>query len=349
MPPSYPDTALGRRLAVIDNPHIVDWYFGHRVNALMKSFFDGVLGSVWRWSRFEYQGRGRIYLHGTVKLKNDPGLVELMATAYEGVCAGVVYTQRRNEVLGILVDVGPVELPKGIVAELQQLKEVISTGRAAEDTICRYADWLMSTTNTRTSAEREAGPGGISDSHPSSVNPLREGPFNNEFSATDDFDGVVNCVERHKRRPEGYCKRKVCAGAGVPAAFKCRFEYSFAECGQTRLEFNELDNGGVKATLVTRRNGGNMSSHNRVVLQNWRVNIDIQLLLDWEDAVRYMVKDVYKQESGASRYLTSSNPRYAETTTTTPSVQKPDFAKFSKGRGGARHYCAGDKPSPSGR
>ena len=52
MPPSYPDTARGRRLAVINNPHIVDWYFGHRVNALMKSFFDGVLGYEWRWFRF---------------------------------------------------------------------------------------------------------------------------------------------------------------------------------------------------------------------------------------------------------------------------------------------------------
>ena len=53
MPPSYTDTALGRRLAVIDHPHLVDWYFGHRVNALTKSFFDGVLGSEWRCFRFE--------------------------------------------------------------------------------------------------------------------------------------------------------------------------------------------------------------------------------------------------------------------------------------------------------
>ena len=124
------------------------------MNVLVKFFFDGVLGSEWRWFRFKYHGRGGIHLHGTVKLENDPGLVELTATAYEGVCAEVVYTQRRNEVLGILGDVGAVVLPEGIDAELQQLKEVISTGLAAEDTIYRYADWLVSTTNTRTSAER---------------------------------------------------------------------------------------------------------------------------------------------------------------------------------------------------
>ena len=81
MPPSYPDIALDTRLAVIDNPHIVDWYFGHLVNALMKSFFDGVLGSYWRWFRFKYRGRGSIPLHGTVKLKNDPDLAELTAAA----------------------------------------------------------------------------------------------------------------------------------------------------------------------------------------------------------------------------------------------------------------------------
>ena len=161
----------------------------------------------------------------------------------------------------------------------------------------------MSTTNTRTSAEREAVPGGIPDPHPSSVNPLREGPFQNESAATEDFDGIANCVQRQKCRPEGYCKKKVSAGAGVPAAFKCRFGYPFEEFGQTRLEFHELDNGGVKANLVTRRNDGNMNSHNRVLLQNWRANVDLQLLLDWEDAVRYMVKYVSKQEKRSQPIL----------------------------------------------
>ena len=79
--------------------------------------------------------------------------------------------------LGILGDVSAVELPEGIEAELQQSEEVISTGRDAEDTIFMYADWLVSTTSTITSTDREAGPGGIADPHPSSINPLREGPF----------------------------------------------------------------------------------------------------------------------------------------------------------------------------
>ena len=39
-----------------------------------------------------------------------------------------------------------------------------------------------------------------------------------------------------------------------------------------------------------------MNSRNRVLLQNWRANVDIQLLFDWEDAVRYIIKYVFKQE-----------------------------------------------------
>ncbi|CAM9107294.1 unnamed protein product, partial [Ascophyllum nodosum] len=89
---------------------------------------------------------------------NDPGRVELTATAYEGVCAGVVCTQRRNEVLGILGDVDPVELAKGVDAELQQLKEEISTGRAAEDTICRYADWLCLLPTSELAPSGKRGP-----------------------------------------------------------------------------------------------------------------------------------------------------------------------------------------------
>ena len=61
-------------------------------------------------------------------------------------------------------------------------------------------------------------------------------------------------------------------------------------------EFNELDSGDVESNLVTRYNDGNMNTHNRVLLQNGRAKVDIQLLLDWEDAVRQMVKYAAKQE-----------------------------------------------------
>ena len=100
------------------------------------------------------------------------------------------------------------------------MEEVISTNR---ETVCRYANRLVSTTYARTSAEREARPGGIPNPHPSSVNPLQEGLSEYESAANDDFDGVVNCVQWHEFRAEGYCRRKVSTGEAVSAAFKCRF------------------------------------------------------------------------------------------------------------------------------
>ncbi|CAN0181071.1 unnamed protein product, partial [Laminaria digitata] len=287
MPPRYPDTTAGRRQAVIDNPHIVDWYFGHRVDTLFKSLPDGVLEAEWRWFRFEYQGRGSIHLHGTVKLKNDPGLVALTATVYKGHCAEADLARREEEVL----------------AEFDDLEGKIEAGRAANAKICRYADWLVSTVNTRTSAEQEAAEGGVPGPHPSSVNPLKDGPFPDDTAATADFDAVINCVQRHKCRPEGYCKKKVRPGGGAPAVFKCRFVYPFPQCEETRLEFVELPHGKVKANLVTKRNDGNMNTYNRVLSQHWRGNIDIQLLLDWEDAVRYMVKHVDKHEKRSKPVL----------------------------------------------
>lgn len=57
-----------------------------------------------------------------------------------------------------------------------------------------------------------------------------------------------------------------------------------------------MGNGKVKAKIVTKRNDGNINSHCRIALLHWRANIDFQLILDWDQAVRYMVKYVSKGE-----------------------------------------------------
>lgn len=38
---------------VLQNPHIVDWYFSWRLNQFLAHFFDGCLQSEWRWHRYE--------------------------------------------------------------------------------------------------------------------------------------------------------------------------------------------------------------------------------------------------------------------------------------------------------
>ena len=149
---------------------------------------------------------------------------------------------------------------------MQQLEELINKGLVVEEILDRYADWLVSTMNTRTREEQDLAPGGVPDPHSSSVNPLREGTFEDDSTATVDCDGVVNCIQQHKCRPERYYKRKANAGTGAAPVFKCWFGYPYAECEDTRLEFTELDSGDItKANLVARRNEGNMNSHNQVL------------------------------------------------------------------------------------
>ena len=48
MPPGYEDSPAGRRRAVIDNPHIVEFFFGARVDAFTSALFDGVLKAKWK-------------------------------------------------------------------------------------------------------------------------------------------------------------------------------------------------------------------------------------------------------------------------------------------------------------
>ena len=64
--------------AVINNPHITDWYFTKRLSDLIKHCLYDQKDAEWHWYRFEYQSRGSTHAHGCAKLKNDPGLCELM-------------------------------------------------------------------------------------------------------------------------------------------------------------------------------------------------------------------------------------------------------------------------------
>ena len=80
-------TSAIRRQNVINNPHLVDWFFTQRLESFVKHWLYDTLGAKWHWFRYEYQGRGSIHCHGTEKLKNDPGLCELTQTALKGFLA----------------------------------------------------------------------------------------------------------------------------------------------------------------------------------------------------------------------------------------------------------------------
>ena len=80
-------TSEVRRQNVINNPHIVDWFFTQRLESFIKHWSYNTLDAKWHWFRYEYQGRGSIHCHGTAKLNNDPGLCQLTQVALKGYLA----------------------------------------------------------------------------------------------------------------------------------------------------------------------------------------------------------------------------------------------------------------------
>ena len=66
-----------RAQAVIDNPHLTDWFFMQRLQEFVRHWLSGILDAEWHWYRFEYQARGSIHCHGCAKLKNDPDIRKL--------------------------------------------------------------------------------------------------------------------------------------------------------------------------------------------------------------------------------------------------------------------------------
>lgn len=84
MPGGFSDKKSVRYQNVIDNPHLVDWYFSYRLDAFLKVVFDGILKCECRWHRFEWQSRSAIHAHGAAKFANDPGIINLTAKAYIG-------------------------------------------------------------------------------------------------------------------------------------------------------------------------------------------------------------------------------------------------------------------------
>ena len=118
---SNKENSQDRRQAVINNPHIADWFFCQRLESFVKHWLYGSLDAKWHWYRFEYQARGSIHCHGTAKLNNDPGLCELTQVALKGFLA----KKCKNE--------------QGI-ENCPQLDNDIKAGDEAAQKVCKYVD-----------------------------------------------------------------------------------------------------------------------------------------------------------------------------------------------------------------
>lgn len=203
--------------AVINIPQIADWCFTSNVADFVHHWLTGSLDSEWYWYRFEYQARGSTHAHGCAKLRNDPGLCCLVKKAAEAWLAEQK-VQNREE-------------PTYIT-----LRE---EGRIAKAKAVAYADWLVTTVNDAIPTNTWQLP----QPHPSACQAPQD-------SNDDDYHDLVNSVERHTRCSAAYCLRQK-PGQELPT---CRFNFPRELSDLTDIQFEELANGTVRATLSTKRN-----------------------------------------------------------------------------------------------
>jgi hypothetical protein len=145
-----------------------------------------------------------------------------------------------------------------------------------EATVIKYVDWLISAVNPRNEIKEYI----IPETHPCSV----------DYTSVPDkdwyYDELLNCCQRHVCRPTGYCK-SIKTGA-------CRFNFPKSNTiEKSYIKFSET-NSRVKAEIILKRNDDFLNQHNRYLLENWQANIDIQIIIDKQAAINYLVKYVAK-------------------------------------------------------
>ena len=118
-------SADGRRKNVIDNPHLIDWFFAKHLESFLKHWLYDTLDAEWHWYRYEFQARGSIHCHGTAKSKGDPRLCNLTEIALKGFLAQKCHSDCRDG---------------SILHDIEQSK-------MASDQVCNYVDSLVSTCN----------------------------------------------------------------------------------------------------------------------------------------------------------------------------------------------------------
>ena len=109
--PEEPDSKEVRVKAVVDNPALADWFFFHRIQKFVDTFYVDVLGATDYWLRFEWQHRGSPHVHGLAWLPNAPDVENLLSSSPE------VVESTRQKIIEyadkIISTINPAVLPDG--------------------------------------------------------------------------------------------------------------------------------------------------------------------------------------------------------------------------------------------
>jgi hypothetical protein len=233
----------------IENPHLVDYYFGIRLNIFLQNFFDKGLECEWRWHRYEWQHRTVIHGHGMARLKNDPNLINLASKVYIG------RELLKNQ---------PLVLTETDNPNYQNYLNIINEYKQAEKIIIEYADTLITAWNNKMDSNDK-----LNEQHPCSQNIETL----NENELDSDYNNLINSCQRHKC--SSYCLKR------RNKETKCRFNYPFELQNETSIVFTKNEKtGSVKAEILFKRNDPYMNVHNQTMIQQWRANMDFKIILD---------------------------------------------------------------------
>ncbi|CAB4014021.1 Hypothetical predicted protein [Paramuricea clavata] len=157
-------------------------------------------------------------------------------------------------------------------SDTTELDQDIEAGQKAADTACQYVDWLLSTVNPNPPDEDmwirpEVHPCQRSHDIPKHEKQL-------------DYVDLLNMVQRHTRCSTSYCLRK----NSNETELKCRFHSPFDICPKTKLEFEKI------------HTSGDNEHYRAKILQGWRANCDIQVVIDHYACVEYLTKYAAKGE-----------------------------------------------------
>ena len=106
---------------------------------------------------------------------------------------------------------------------------------------------------------------------------------------------LLNTVQRHTCCSSNYCLRK----KENEPDLKCRFHFPFQHSMSTKLEFEPINSkttiSQYKVKVITERNDPRLNNHQRLQLQGWRANCDIQVVIDYHACVEYLTNMLQKE------------------------------------------------------
>ncbi len=267
-----------KRAAVRNNPHITAAYRAQRMRDWVKHVLRNAFGCDWNWWRTEFQARGTGHAHGMGHMMSDPNLRKLCTIGYRGHLASKQLEAKKDNLTA---------------EEKATLEKEVKLGKDAEHRVISFVDTLVQTMNPIKQPVRENW------AFPSANHPCEKTytDADNSKDHTQEYADLINVCERHTRCGPCCLRKKP-----KSSDWKCRFHFPYELRDKTEILYearkNSLD---PKVTIATKRNDPLLNHHNRVMLETWRSNIDVQPIVDFQACVNYLAKYAAKCEKKSER------------------------------------------------